>query len=468
MARPTMTSHTRVRAQLVALLMTLALLGATAPSAGAQAGGQVTTQFVRLRSQTMGLLYSPAVPGPEAAIGLIFMHPNSNYMTHLGCTEMAQRGFRALCINGQYFNTNRETLIWENVPLDVKPAVEYLRKLPGIRTVVLVGHSGGGQLMPFYQNIAENGVAACRVPGRFAQCGDQLSGLPAADSLVLLDAHHGYGANTLTAMDPAVRDESSPNAIDSSLDVFDARNGYDVAGSTYSDEFKQRYFRAQAERMQRLTNRALARQESIIQGRGLYPDDEPFPLARGQARMWQLDPSLISHTKGAYPILHPDGSVTVDVPRSVRVAGVTPGSGGAPSLTAEQNASWELGAVAYTVKSWLSGNALRVDPDRYFVTEDDILGIDWSSSNTSTPANIEGVHAPLLIMSMTGHYWMVPGEIFYQHAASSDKQLVYVEGASHNLTTCRACEQYAGQYGDTVKIIFDYVSDWLRARHLAS
>jgi hypothetical protein len=267
-------------------------------------------------------------------------------------------------------------------------------------------------------------------------------------------------------MDPAVRDESSPNVVDPTLDVFNPANGYNVAGSTYGDEFKHRYFRAQAERMLRLNDRAFARLSAITQGKGLYPDDEPFPLARGQARMWQLDPSLISHTKGAYPILRPDGSVVVDVPHSVRVAGVTPGSGGAPSLTAQTNASFNDGAVQYTVKSWLSSNALKVDPNTYYVTDDDIQGIDWNSSNTSTPANLEGVRAPLLILSMTGHYWMVPAEIFFQHAASADKQLAYVEGASHNLTTCTACEQYPGQYGDTVKIIFDYVSDWLHQRYV--
>jgi pimeloyl-ACP methyl ester carboxylesterase len=449
------------------LLVAVALVivcSVVAPTGGAQMQSP-SPEYVRLRSQTFGLLYSPSVLGPESSIGLIFMHPNSDFVNHVGCTEMARRGFRALCINGQYFNTRRETLIWEKVPLDVKPAVEYLRNVAGIRTVILVGHSGGGQLMPFYQNVAENGVAACRVPGRLTQCGEELAGLPVADGLVLLDAHHGYSANTLTSMDPAVRDESSPNAIDSSLDVFNPMNGYDVSGSNYGEAFKRRYFRAQAERMQRLTDRALARLSAITQGKGLYPDDEPFPLARGQARIWQLDPSLVAHTKAAYPILKADGSAVVDVARSVRVAGVTPGSGGAPSLTAQQNASFDQGAVVYTVKSFLSGNALRVDPERYYITEDDIQGIDWSSSNTSTPANLEGVQAPLLIMAMTGHYWMVPGEIFYQHAASSDKQLVFVEGASHGISTCKACEQYSGQYGDTVQTTFDYVAGWLRERY---
>jgi pimeloyl-ACP methyl ester carboxylesterase len=429
----------------------------------------VRCEYVRLRRQTFGLLYSPAVSGPEASVALVIMHPNSDSLKHVGGAELARRGFRVLCINGQYFNTRREYMIWEKVPLDLKAAVEFLRALDGVRTVVLVGHSGGGQLMPFYQNLAENGIGANRGEGRLAQANDELNGLPPADGLVLLDAHHGYGANTLTSMDPAVLEEGNPNVIDASLDVFDVRNGYDPAGSRYSDEFKQRYFRAQAERMRRLTERALSRKAEITEGKGLFPDDEPFLVARTQARIWQLDTSLLSHTRGQYPILKSDGSMVVDVPRSVRRAGVTPGSGGEPRLTAATNASFSAGAVTYTVNSWLSSNALGVDPNLYRVTEDSIEGIDWHSSSTSTPANLAGVHVPLLIAAMTGHYWLVSAEIFFNCSTrSQDKQLVFVEGASHNITPCRACEDVPGQYGDTVRTTFDYVAGWLGERFSAS
>ena len=97
-------------------------------------------------------------------------------------------------------------------------------------------------------------------------------------------------------------------------------------------------------------------------------------------------------------------------------------------------------------------------------TADAIEGIDWNSSDTSTPANIAGVHVPLLIMAMTGHHWLVPSEIFYQQAAGADKELVFVDGASHNIIPCRACEEFPGQYGETVKTTFDHVASWLRKR----
>jgi hypothetical protein len=58
-------------------------------------------------------------------------------------------------------------------------------------------------------------------------------------------------------------------------------------------------------------------------------------------------------------------------------------------------------------------------------------------------------------MAMTCHYFVVPDEILFDHAASKDKEIVYVEGASHGYTPCRP------EYGDTMKRTFDYMDKWL-------
>jgi hypothetical protein len=42
---------------------------------------------------------------------------------------------------------------------------------------------------------------------------------------------------------------------------------------------------------------------------------------------------------------------------------------------------------------------------------------------------------------MTGQYFVAPDESIYECAASSDKQLAYVEGASHASTPRPDCEQ---------------------------
>ena len=108
----------------------------------------------------------------------------------------------------------------------------------------------------------------------------------------------------------------------------------------------------------------------------------------------------------------------------------------------------------FTVRQFLASEAIRTTKE-YKMTEDSITGIDWASSSTGAPSNIEGVTVPLLIMTMTCHYFLVPDEIIFDHAASKDKQIVYVEGASHGFTPCRP------EYGDTVKRTFDYLGGWL-------
>lgn len=448
----------RVGTALVAILGAVFVAGGSgsaAPGDASDAAHRYTTLFVPLHgSQVNGALYQQADPGPRASVGLIMMHPNNNFQNALACNELAERGFTALCVASQYNNTNRETMVWENLALDVAPAVRYLRDLDGVDKVILVGHSGGGQLMPFYQNVARNGAQVCQDPVRIVKCGDELDGLPAADGLVLLDAHHGYAANTLTSLDASVADESRPDSVRPDLDMYEPRNGYDSTDPSYTERFHDRYLSAQAEREKRLMRAAGSAQADVESGRGQFPDAQQFPVFRTDARLWQCDVRLVSRTKGEYPVLRADGSTRVEVARTVR----------RPSCDPESNASFEDGAVQYTSEAFRSSQAIRTTK-AYDVTEDSIEGIVWESSNTSTPENIKGVHEPTLIMAMTGHYWMVSSEMFYERSPAGDKTLAFVEGASHSFTPCTECGTTPGQYGDTVKTTFDYVATWLEERY---
>jgi len=68
--------------------------------------------------------------------------------------------------------------------------VSYARS-PGIHHVVLLGWSGGGSMVAYYQNVAEKGVAVCQAPERLDPCSSSLAGLPRADGVVFLDAIPG-------------------------------------------------------------------------------------------------------------------------------------------------------------------------------------------------------------------------------------------------------------------------------------
>src|SRR5262245_14800470 len=73
--------------------------------------------------------------GPAPTVGIIVMHRPSNYLTHRACTELSRRGFLMLCMNSRFEN-NEPAVNFEEIPLDVKQGVEFLRKQPGITKVV--------------------------------------------------------------------------------------------------------------------------------------------------------------------------------------------------------------------------------------------------------------------------------------------------------------------------------------------
>jgi hypothetical protein len=103
-----------------------------------------------------------------------------------------------------------------------------------------------------------------------------------------------------------------------------------------------------------------------------------------------------------------------------------------------------------------------VDPEKYGYGEETAeTGVVWRSTRASIPGNVEGITVPLLTMGMTGSFEMGAAETIHNHAKSKDKTLVYVEGASHGYPTCKQCEKTPGQYGDTVKTIYDYADKWL-------
>ena len=55
---------------------------------------------------------------------------------------------------------------WEDIAFDVKTTVDYVRSLPGITKVVLLGHSGGSPLMSYYEAVAEAGPNWCKGPDK--------------------------------------------------------------------------------------------------------------------------------------------------------------------------------------------------------------------------------------------------------------------------------------------------------------
>jgi len=64
-------------------------------------------------------------------------------------------------------------------------------------------------------------------------------------------------------------------------------------------------------------------------------------------------------------------------------------------------------------------------------------------------------------MGMTGSFEMGSAETIHNHVKSKDNTLVYIEGAQHVYTPCTKCEKTPGQFGDTVKTVYDFADQWL-------
>ena len=129
-----------------------------------------------------------------------------------------------------------------------------------------MGHSGGGHLVTWYQNVAEHGPAACQGPEKIYPCdGARLTGLAKPDGIIMLDSTLG-AFHQMSAVDPAV-DGDKRNA---SLDMFTAANGYDTAAkrAKYSADFAKRFYAAQSARNATIVDNAVARLNAHQAGQG--------------------------------------------------------------------------------------------------------------------------------------------------------------------------------------------------------
>jgi pimeloyl-ACP methyl ester carboxylesterase len=410
-------------------------------SLGTILGAQSNPAYIRFTpSATKGALYKPD-RGPAPAVAVLLIHRTGNFLSHLATAEFARRGFLVLAMNPRSDN-NEAAVSFEDNALDIRSGIEFLRGQPGIKKVVLFGHSGGGPATSFYQAVAEKGVAYCQGANKLVSCGSALANLPRADAIVFADAHPGVSVNGLRSLNPAVIDEGHPNRLDPSLDPFDPRNGYSLTGaSTYTEAFKARYFKAQADRMNRLIVEAQARLR-VLDG-----DDDVMVVRRGAgARLMEFDPAIHRATAKPARLLKNDGRIVTQVVESVRPAGRS---------TSQQNASFTSARVL-TLRSFLSANAVRAT--------DSMDGIDWCSSNNSMPCAVQHIGVPVLFTAMGGHYFIRDNEIHYDMAASADKEFIVIEGATHNMTPCTACEKTPGEYSNVTKNFFNHVASWIGKR----
>lgn len=412
-----------------------------------ETAAQTQASYLQLSPTVKAVLYSPD-PSTKTRIAVVNMHEDGNRLADIACTELVKRGFYVLCMNGR--SDNNEALdFWNDLPLDVATGVKYLKETVKASKILLYGGSGGAPLMTFYQSVAQNGPSVCQGTTKLIPCSNELAGLPAADGIILRDAHPGTAVNTLRSINPSVQRDDKPDRVLAPLDPFNPKNGFNASGaSNYSREFQERYFKAQAARMNRLVDGALAKLRSIAAGKYYYNDDDAFVIHKSEGgRLSEMDLNIHPGTVKPHKLLKNDGTIVTETIKSVRVPN---------RENAERAKSFHQGSKFLTLKSFLGTRAIRAKHSM-----DDI---DYCSNNNSTPCHLQKITVPILILGMGGHYFLRDNEIHYDVSASSDKEYVVIEGASHGIRPCKVCETTPGQYSNTVKNTFDYVQKWITAR----
>lgn len=414
-------------------------------------GLDYSAEYVNLGHQS-AVVYKPTVKSAKTSIGIVVMHSDEDYMGFLPNPELSKRGYTVIAtvpIQGK--------VISEKL-LNIKACVQYLRQQPDIKKIILLGHSGGATVMTAYQLVAEKGKAA--FDGKlYNDWSERLADLPKADGIMLLDANFGNSLMTLLSLDPNITEQNKGNNATDQYDLKDPAKGYVAGGnSTYGSSFVASYNQAQRNRLLTLMAMANDRLSVIVSGKGKFTDDEPFVVAgaaqmRFYNKLFPQDLSLLSHTKKSWPVIKADGSIKNEIVRSVRAPFSMTGS--SDRLTAALNT---------TVRGFLSMCAITTDVN-FRVNDNGLQGVHWNSNINNPIGNSEGITVPCLFMGMTGSYEYLAAEEIYNHSASIDKTIAFVEGASHNFTPDKDAERYnKTSYGDTVKHIFDYVDNWLDSR----
>lgn len=403
---------------------------------------EITTEFHRLDRNVPLALYRPVEKTERSKIAFLAMH-GLDYLSFKPIINLARRGFITTGANPVHGHQVKGRV------LDVKAAVDFMKSYPGVEKLIIIGHSGGGSLTTCYQYIAENGTERFEKAGRYMPF-PEIELLTPADGMALLD--NNYGIMPVLAMDPAVEIYENGFRRNPDLDISNPEFGYDPKGSHYTKEFIERFQKAQINYYRKTFDDAKQKYEDIRAGRGNFLDNDTMIFAgcaggSPSNKLFLQDTSLLSRTKREHTLLHNGGETSTEIVHTCRLPQPAP-------------------------DSRCFGNALRVDIvdyleqefrffDDFGYNDCDMWGADWNAIPSSTRANVAGISVPLLIGGNTGSHEFVQAEINYDWAEKSkDKQLFFLEGASHEFDTLKEAEKYPGQFGDTQQTLADYVAKW--------
>lgn len=202
-------------------------------------------------AQSFGILYRPPAREPRTAVYV--MHPRGEFTRHYVVPGLTARGYAVFGHNSRYLNNDTD-MVHERLLFDIAAGMRYLKER-GYERIVLLGNSGGGSLLGFYQSQASRPPAErlMSTPG-----GERINliaeVMPEGDVYIAVAAHLGEGRFMLNVLDPAVIDEREPALSDARWDMYNPANGYRPfpQASAYDKTWLDGYRALQRERNRRL------------------------------------------------------------------------------------------------------------------------------------------------------------------------------------------------------------------------
>ncbi|MFN8618660.1 MAG: hypothetical protein U0837_16350 [Dehalococcoidia bacterium] len=389
-------------------------------------------------AQSFGILYRPANHDPKTCFYL--MHPRGEFTRHYVVPPLTARGYAVFGQNSRYINNDTD-MVHERLLLDIAAGMRHLKER-GFERIVLLGNSGGGSLLSFYQSQASR-AAADRLnttPG-----GEPIDltkeVMPEGDLYIAVAAHLGEGRFMLNVLDPSVTNENDPTSTDPQWDMYNPANGYRPfpQASSYDRAWLAAYRELQLERSRRLDNiaRDHIAEHSYFRGQLRDPGfaSLPAPTQAMIARRGRLGRYMVIYRTLANPA-YLDG--TIDPSNRPLGSIFSPGD---PII-----GNYGPGGLArvMTPRGWLS---------------------TWSgtSSQADLPDTIQHVKVPTLIVFADGDCDIFPAEQqeILAKSGAADKEMMELPWADHYLYPVG---EEGKKLADPRERIIDMILPWVEAR----
>jgi pimeloyl-ACP methyl ester carboxylesterase len=389
-------------------------------------------------AMSFGALYQP--PARAATTAVYLMHPRGEFSRHYVVPGLVENGFAVFCHNSRYLNNDID-MVHERLLFDIAAGIRYLKD-HGFERIVLLGNSGGGSLLAFYQSQAERTPSdrLTQTPG--GESIDLASELmPAADVYIATAAHLGEGRFMLNVLDPAVVDESRPELSDRDWDMYMEHNGYRPfpGASHYDRGWLEKYRLRQRDRCRRLdeTARQYLAEQNYYRERlrdPAFPTLDSTQRAAGtrRARLWRY---LVIYRTLANPAYL---DLTIE-PNRRRMGSIF-----APADPIVGNYGPGGLARIMTPRAWLS---------------------TWSglSSQADLPDTIGHVTVPTLIVYADGDSDIFPSEQaeIFEKSGAADKTFVELEYADHYLNPVG---EAGAKMADPRERLIELIVPWIKER----